>query len=112
MTPPKSTRRPDVLGLLAPLVFLVVAQVTGQKETLFDLQQRLAEQIVEGLEVIQDVQRAAPGSRLVSATFSPLQDRALDSGRDRLTNEVERRIGGRLGGLFGDREPDPAPAPC
>jgi len=130
---------------------VTTAEVTGQRDALFDLQQRLADQIIEGLEVvlteeerrqlsdrqeenriddldaliaysqalcliddgsfvealdvIEGAQSAAPGSRLVSATVSLLQDRAVESGRDRLTNEANRRFGG----LLGRREPAPAP---
>jgi TolB-like protein len=130
---------------------ITTAEVTGQRDSLFVLQQRLADQIIDGLEValtaeerqlladrqqenriddiealigysqalcliddgefgealdvMQGVQRAAPGSRLVSSTLSLLQERAVDSGRDRITNEANRR----LGGLLGRREPAPPP---
>ena len=128
---------------------VTTAEVTGQRDALFDLQQRLADQIVEGLElalteeeqrllaerqqenriddletlvgysqalclidegsyvdaldVIQGVQRSAPGSRVVAATLSQLRERAVGSGRSRLTNEANRR----LGGLLGRRQPEP-----
>ena len=132
---------------------VTTAEVTGGQETLFDLQQRLADQIIEGLELaltdeerrllaerqeenriddletlvgysealclmddgsyvealdaIQNVQRAAPGSQIVSATLSLLTERAVASGRDRLTDQVNSR----LGGVFGRRAPEPEPAP-
>lgn len=132
---------------------VTTAEVTGQRDSLFDLQQRLADQIIEGLElalteeeqrllserqqenriddldtlvgysealclidegsygealdVMEDVQRAAPGSRLVAATFSLLRERAVDTGRSRVTNEANRR----LGGLLGRRAPEPARPP-
>lgn len=132
---------------------VTTAEVTGQRDALFDLQQALADQIIEGLElalteeerrllaerqaenriddidaligysqalclidegsygdaldVIQDVERAAPGSRLVTATMALLRDRAVDSGRSQLRNEANRR----LGGLLGRREPEPTPLP-
>jgi TolB-like protein len=130
---------------------VTTAEVTGQRDSLFDLQQRLADQIVEGLElalteeerrllserqeenriddldtligyaqvlcladegsygealdVLEDVRRSAPGSRIVAATFSLLTERAVESGRSRLTNEANRR----LGGLLGRRGPEPPP---
>lgn len=134
---------------------VTTAEVTGQRDSLFDLQQRLADQIVEGLElalteeerrllserqeenriddldtlvgyaqvlcladegsygealdVLEDVRRSAPGSRVVAATFSLLSERAVESGRSRLTNEANRR----LGGLLGRREPErPPPSVC
>ena len=128
---------------------VTTAEVTGQQNALFDLQQALADQIIEGLEialteeerrllserqqenridsmealvgysqalcqidegeyvealdVMQDVERSAPGSRLVAATLGLVRDRAVESGRDRLTNEANRR----LGGLLGRRQPEP-----
>lgn len=136
---------------------VTTAQVTGQQDALFDLQQSLADQLVEGFELVlteeerarlserqqenriddldtmlafsealclldhgayeqafeavQDVQRAAPGSRIVGATVETLRDRAGDALRDRAEDEVR----GRIGGLFGrSREPErPArPAAC
>ncbi len=132
---------------------VTTAEVTGQQNSLFDLQQALADQIIEGLElalteeerrqlserqeenriddlgaligysqalclvdegnyvealdVIQDVQTAAPGSRLVGATLSLLQERAAEAATDRLTNEANRR----LGGLLGRRQPQPTRPP-
>jgi len=132
---------------------VTAAEVTGQQESLFDLQQRLADQIISGLELalteeekrllaerqesnriddidamvgysralclmdngaypealdaIQEVERSAPGSRLVGATLALLRDRAVDTGRDRVTNEATRR----LGGLLGRRAPAPTPPP-
>jgi TolB-like protein len=129
---------------------VTTAEVTGEQESLFDLQQRLADQIIEGLELaltdeerrllserqqenriddletlvgysqalclmddgsyvealdaIQDVQRSAPGSQLVSATLSLLTERAVASGRNQLTDRVSRRVGG----LLGRRAPEPA----
>lgn len=134
---------------------VTTGEVTGQKDALFDLQQSLADQIIDGLEIalteeeqrllaerqqedriddldtlvgysqalcyldngsygealdrLQDVQRAAPGSRLVANTLSLAREHAVDSGRSRVTNEVNRRLGGRLGGLLGGREPEPPP---
>jgi TolB-like protein len=134
---------------------VTTGEVTGQKDALFDLQQSLADQIIDGLEIalteeeqrllaerqqenriddmetlvgysqalcyldngsyaealdrIQEVQRAAPGSRLIANTLSLARERAVDSGRDRARNEVTRRLGGRLGGLLGRREPEPSP---
>lgn len=136
---------------------VTTAQVTGQQDALFDLQQSLADQLVEGFELVltederarlearqqenriddldtmlafsdalclldhgayeqafeavQDVQRAAPGSRIVGATLDALRDRAGDALRDRAEDEVR----GRIGGLFG-RSREPArpqrPAAC
>jgi TolB-like protein len=132
---------------------VTTAEVTGQQNALFDLQQALADQIIEGLQlvltederrmlaerqqenriddmqaligysqalcmidegsyvealdVLQGVQRAAPGSRIVSETLSLLRDRAAESGRSRLTNEANRR----LGGILGRRQPAPTPRP-
>jgi TolB-like protein len=130
---------------------VTTAEVTGQRDALFDLQQSLADQIIEGLQValteeerrllserqnenriddmdaligysqvlcliddgsyvealdaMEDVQRAAPGSRLVAATLALLQERAVEAGQNRLTNEANRR----LGGFLGRREPTPPP---
>lgn len=136
---------------------VTTAQVTGQQDALFELQQSLADQLVEGFELVltederarlrerqeenriddldtmvafsealclldhgaydqafeavQDVQRAAPGSRIVGATLDALRDRAGDALRDRAEDEVR----GRIGGLFGrSREPERPrrPAAC
>lgn len=136
---------------------VTTAQVTGQQDALFDLQQSLADRLVEGFELVltedertllrerqeenriddldtmvafsealclldhgayeqafeavQDVQRAAPGSRIVGATVDALRDRAGDALRDRAEDEVR----GRIGGLFGrSREPErpQRPAAC
>jgi TolB-like protein len=141
---------------------VTTGEVTGQKDSIFDLQQALADQIIDGLEIalteeerrllverqqenriddletvvgysqalcyldngaygealdrIQEVQLAAPSSRIVGTTLSLIQERALDSGRSRVTEEASRRIGSRLGGrlgglLGGDDEPEPPPLP-
>ena len=122
---------------------VTTAEVTGERETLFDLQQRLADQLVEGLDLVlteeererlraqqesnriddlqtfvafsealclldygayseglekmQEVQLAAPGSALVRATLNTLRDRAAEEAQDRLVNEAGRRLGGLLG---------------
>lgn len=122
---------------------VTTAEVTGERETLFDLQEKLAEQLVqgldlvlteeererlraqqeanriddlatfvafsealclldygayaEGLEKMQEVQTAAPGSALVRASLNTLRDRAEEEAEDRLVNEAGRRIGGLLG---------------
>lgn len=122
---------------------VTAAEVAGHRETLFDLQQALADQIIEGLQlvlteeqrtrlreqqeanriddlhtvvafshalclmdygeyadaidVLQDVQMAAPGSALVRATLSALRDKAEEEARDRAINEAGRRLGGLLG---------------
>lgn len=122
---------------------VTTAEVTGDRETLFDLQQRLADELVqgldlvlteeererlrqqqeanriddlqtfvafsqalclmdygeyaEGLEKMQEVQVAAPGSGLVRATLNTLRDRAEEEAKDRVVNEAGRRLGGLLG---------------
>ncbi len=122
---------------------VTTAEVTGERETLFDLQQRLADQLVEGLDLVlteeererlraqqeanriddlrtfvafsqalclmdhgeyaeglermQEVQVAAPGSGLVRAALNTLQDRAEDAAKDAVVNEAGRRLGGLLG---------------
>jgi len=122
---------------------VTTAEVTGEQESLFDLQQRLSDQVIEGLELaltveeerslrerqeanriddvetmvafsqalclldygayldgieaMQDVQEAAPGSAIVRATLGLLRDKAEDEGRNRLRNEANSRIGGLLG---------------
>ena len=134
---------------------VTTAEVTGEQSSLFDLQQALADQIIEGLDlvlteeeerllaqrqeenriddldtlvgysqalclaeegnyvdaldVMQGVQRSAPSSRIVSATLAVISEQAVESGRNRVTNEATRRLGGRLGGLLG-RDPEPEPA--
>lgn len=130
---------------------VTTAEVTGERETLFDLQEKLADQLVEGLDLVlteeererlraqqeanriddletfvafsealclldygayaeglermQEVQTAAPGSALVRATLNTLRDRAEEEAKDQLVNEAGRRIGGLLG-----RDP-PRPQP-
>lgn len=122
---------------------VTTAEVTGERGTLFDLQQRLADQLVEGLDLVlteeererlrqqqeanriddlatfvafsqalclldygeyaeglekmQDVQLAAPGSGLVRAAMNTLRDRAEGEAKDRVVNEAGRRLGGLLG---------------
>jgi TolB-like protein len=122
---------------------VTTAEVTGQQESLFDLQQRLSDQVIaglelalteeeermlreqqqanriddvetmvafsqalclldygaylDGLEAMQEVQEAAPGSQIVRASLGVLRDKAEDEGRDRLRNEANSRIGGLLG---------------
>ncbi len=129
---------------------VTTAEVRGDQESLFDLQQRLADQLLESfqivlsdeqrerlraqqeanridnvetalmfsealclidygayvdaLEVMQDVQTAAPGSQIVRATMGLLRDRAEDAARSRVEGEVNRRIGGLLGRR--NREPE------
>lgn len=129
---------------------VTTAEVTGERETLFDLQKKLAAQLVEGLDLVlteeererlrqqqeanrigdlqtfvafsealclmdygayaeglekmQEVQLAAPGSALVQATLNTLRDRAEEEAKDRLVNEAGRRLGGLLG-----RDPPPPP---
>jgi len=133
------------------------AEVSGGSETLFDLQQRLADQLVESFglvlseedrerlrtqqeanriddvetalqfsealclldygaytdafSVIQDVQRKAPGSAIVGATMSMLQDKVEDEARSRAEAEANRRIGGLLG-RNRNRTPEPTPRPA
>ena len=137
---------------------VTAAEVTGQQETLFDLQQRLADQVIDGLELVlsadeerqlrvqqdanriddigtmvafsealclldygayvealdamQGVQRAAPRSQIVNATLGALRDRAAEDGRNRLTNEANRRIGGLLGRNRNQAQARPRPAQC
>jgi TolB-like protein len=106
---------------------VTTADVRGQGESLFDLQQRLAEELISGLELvltedletalafsealclldygaypeafeaIQGVQRAAPGSLIVRATVDLLRERAADDARDRVTDAARGRLGGLLG---------------
>lgn len=122
---------------------VTTAEVTGERETLFDLQQRLADQLVEGLDLVlteeerarlrqqqeanriddlqtfvafsqalclldygayaeglekmQEVQLAAPGSGLVRAALNTLRDKAEEEAKDRVVNEAGRRLGGLLG---------------
>ncbi|MDX1492870.1 MAG: CsgG/HfaB family protein [Longimicrobiales bacterium] len=122
---------------------VTTAEVTGERETLFDLQQRLADELVQGLDLVlteeerarlreqqeanriddlqtfvafsqalclmdygdyagglekmQEVQLAAPGSGLVRATLNTLRDKAEEEAKDRLVNEAGRRLGGLLG---------------
>lgn len=122
---------------------VTTAEVTGERETLFDLQQRLADELVQGLDLVlteeerarlreqqeanriddlqtfvafsqalclmdygdyagglekmQEVQLAAPGSGLVRATLNTLRDRAEEEAKDRVVNEAGRRLGGLLG---------------
>lgn len=134
---------------------VTTAEVTGQSESLFDLQQRLADEVVAGFgmvlseeqkerlraqqeanriddvqtalnfsealclldygayidafEVIQDVERDAPGSAIVGATVELLKNRVEDEAKNRLANEANRRIGGLLGRR--NRTPERAPRP-
>ncbi len=122
---------------------VTTAEVTGERETLFDLQEKLATQLVEGLDLVlteeererlraqqeanriddletfvafsealclldygayaeglekmQEVRTAAPGSALVRASLDTLRDRVEEEAEDRLVNEAGRRIGGLLG---------------
>ena len=136
---------------------VTTADVRGQNQSLFDLQQQLADTLIAGFEIvlteeerallraqqesnriddvetmiaysealclldygaypeafeaIQRVRSAAPGSRVVGATFELLQQRAADDARDRVTDGVRSR----LGGLVGRNIPAPArqrPAAC
>lgn len=137
---------------------VTTAQVVGEKESLFDLQQRLANELIAGFEivlteeeqaslraqqeagriddvetalafsealclmdygdyinafqVIQDVERQAPGSAIVGATVNMLKDRAEDEARGALAAEANRRIGGLLGRRNRAPEPRPRPAEC
>jgi hypothetical protein len=59
----------------------------------------------EAFEAIQRVRSAAPGSRIVGATFELLRQRATDDARDRVTDGVRRGIGG----LIGRNVPAPQP---
>lgn len=137
---------------------VTTAEVTGQSESLFDLQQRLADEVVAGFgmvlteqqrerlraqqeanriddvetalkfsealclldygayidafEVIQDVERDAPGSALVGATVELLKNRVEDEAKNRLANEANRRIGGLLGRRSSTPERRPRPTQC
>jgi TolB-like protein len=138
---------------------VTTAEVSGGSETLFDLQQQLADEVVLGFgivlteeeqgrlraqqeanriddvdtalkfsealclidygaytdafEVMQDVQSAAPGSAIVGATMSMLQDKAEEEARSAVEAETNRRIGGLLG-RNRNRTPErpPRPAEC
>lgn len=122
---------------------VTTAEVTGEQESLFDLQERLADQVVQGLELVltedeqqrlreqqeanriddletmvefsrglclldggsyvegleqmQEVRQRAPNSQIVGATLELLRGHAEEAGRSRVTNEVNRRLGGLLG---------------
>lgn len=137
---------------------VTTAEVTGQSESLFDLQQRLADEVVAGFgmvlseqqrerlraqqeanriddvqtalafsealclldygayidafEVIQDVERAAPGSAIVGATVELLKNRVEDEAKNSLANEANRRIGGLLGRRNRTPERRPRPVQC
>jgi len=52
---------------------------------------------VDGLEQIQKVRDAAPGSRLVQITFEHLRDRAAADAKDQAKDRAGRAIGGLLG---------------
>jgi TolB-like protein len=137
---------------------VTTADVRGQSESLFDLQQRLADELiagfglvlteeqearlreqqeanriddvetmvafsqalclldygayVDGLEAMQNVQRAAPGSQIVRASMGILRDKAEDEARSRAESEVNRRIGGILGRRSRDSQPSAPPNPC
>ena len=137
---------------------VTTAEVTGQSESLFDLQQRLADEVVAGFgmvlteeqrerlraqqeanriddvqtalkfsealclldygayidafEVIQDVERDAPGSAIVGATVELLKNRVEDEAKNRLANEANRRIGGLLGRRNQTPERRPRPVQC
>jgi TolB-like protein len=137
---------------------VTTADVTGERNSLFDLQQQLADQLIEGLElvlteeeserlreqqeanriddmetalaysealclldygayldaldVMQDVQQAAPGSIIVRATMNLLRNKAEDEARSRVTSEANRRIGGLLGRRNREPERPQRPAQC
>lgn len=137
---------------------VTTAEVTGQSESLFELQQRLADEVVAGFgmvltdqqrerlraqqeanridnvqtavqfsealclldygayidafEVIQDVERDAPGSAIVGVTVELLKNRVEDEAKSRLANEANRRIGGLLGRRNQTPERTPRPAQC
>lgn len=135
---------------------LKAAQVTGPKDHLFQLQERLSETFIDGLaltlteadrerlraqqeanriddlgtvvafaqalclldngyyvegfDAIQEVQRAAPASRLVGATLELLKDKAAEEAKNTLVEEAGRRLGGLLGrGRTPQRSRPPAP---
>jgi TolB-like protein len=107
---------------------VTTADVRGQNQSLFDLQQQLADTLIAGFELvltysealclldygaypeafeaIQRVRSAAPGSQIVGATFELLRQRATDDARDRVSDGVRRGIGG----LIGRNVPAPQPA--
>lgn len=137
---------------------VTTAEVTGERDALFDLQQQLADELVEGLDlvlteeererlqaqqeanriddlqtfvafsealclldygayadaldVMQEVQLQAPGSRLVQATMNTLRDRAEEDAKDRLADEAGRRLGGLLGRDPPEPSRPPRPAAC
>jgi hypothetical protein len=137
---------------------VTTAEVTGQSESLFELQQRLADELVagfglvlteeqkerlreqqeanriddvetalafshalclldygayvDGVQAMQGVQRAAPGSQIVRATMGILRDKAAEEARSRAASEANRRIGGLLGRRSRDSAPAATPNPC
>jgi TolB-like protein len=137
---------------------VTTAEVTGQSESLFELQQRLADEVVAGFgmvlteqqrerlrsqqeanridnvqtailfsealclldygayvdafEVIQDVEREAPGSAIVGLTVELLKNRVEAEAKDRVANEANRRIGGLLGRRNRTPERRPRPTQC
>ena len=137
---------------------VTTADVTGHRESLFELQQRLADELiagfglvlteeqearlreqqeanriddvdtmvafsnalclldygayVEGVEAMQEVQVAAPGSQIVRASMGILRDQAEDEARNRVESEVNRRIGGILGRRSRNAQPSSPPNPC
>jgi len=136
---------------------LKTAEVIGPRDQFFDLQQRLADELidglaltlseaarerlraqqeanriddlatavafsralclldngyyVDGLEAVQEVREAAPGSRLVQATLELLREKAAGEAKNQVVEQAGRRLGGLLGRNRTPQRTRPPP-PC
>jgi hypothetical protein len=67
---------------------------------------------VDGLEQIQKVREAAPGSKIVQLTFEHLKDRAAADAKEQAKDQAKDRAGRAIGGLLGrKRAPPPRSRP-